>query len=426
MSSSFPVPSVLSSSEFGLAELLEVVWQKKKIITLAATSFGLVAACYAFLATPQYKISSVLRPAALNEFDALNRSEVYKLSPSDALIKVGAELESYEARLGFFRANQKLFEQFVRPGQTLEQSFEEFNRNSIDLIFPGPNKADSLGANVRIEMSYPKGVDGVRILNGFVDYAVDGERRRIAADMDVIVKNRLAELNGKLNSARSNYAIEKEARIESLHEADNLKRARLQDELKALRIELKAQRADRMAQLSEAISIAKSLGIKKPTTPSALGNVEKLSSATMMRTEINNQQIPLYFMGVDALESEHIALAKRKSDDFTETRIAEIAKELQLLQTNREIEVLNQRKKEDLFLVGVQALRSEMARLQALNIDMSRIRLVNVDKLALEPSAPIKPKKMLIVLFGIIFGGSLALLGIVCFQLISWKAAPSN
>ncbi|MCP5961751.1 hypothetical protein NL379_31505, partial [Klebsiella pneumoniae] len=66
-------------------------------------------------------MNSVLRPAALNELDALNRSEVYKLPPEAALIKVGASLESYEVRLNFFRENQKLFEAFVRPGRTLEQ-----------------------------------------------------------------------------------------------------------------------------------------------------------------------------------------------------------------------------------------------------------------------------------------------------------------
>ncbi|AUZ45519.1 Wzz/FepE/Etk N-terminal domain-containing protein [Pseudomonas orientalis] len=426
MSSSFRVPPVPSSGEIDLAALLSAVWQKKKIIMLAAIGFGLVAACYAFLATPQYQISSVLKPAALNELDALNRSEVYKLPPSEALIKVGASLESYDTRLGFFRANQKLFERFVRPGQTLEQSFEEFNRNSIELISPDPTKMDSLSANVRIEMTYPKGVDGVSILNGFVDYAIEEERHQIAADMDVIVKNRLGELNGKLAAARANYDIEKEARIESLREADNLKRAQLQDELKALRNQLKAQRADRMAQLGEAIGIAASLGIKKPTTPSAMGDVEKLASATTMRTEINNQQTPLYFMGVDALEAERAALVKRKSDDFTEGRIAQIAKELQLLQANREVEVLSQRKKEDLFLVGVQPLRSEMARLQALNIDMSRIKLVNVDKLALEPLAPIKPKRILIVLLGVLLGGLLALLVVVCRYLVSRNSASAT
>ena len=129
-----------------------------------------------------------------------------------------------------------------------------------------------------------------------------------------------------------------------------------------------------------------------------------------MHTEINNQQIPLYFMGVDALEAEKNALLQRKSDDFTEGRIAQIAKELQLLQSNRQIEVLNRRENEDLFLSNVEPLRAEEARLRSLNIDMSRLRLVTIDKQALEPLGPIKPKKALILAVGLILGGMLGIL----------------
>ena len=114
-----------------------------------------------------------------------------------------------------------------------------------------------------------------------------------------------------------------------------------------------------------------------------------------MRTEINNQQIPLYFMGVEALTAERTALLQRKSDDFTEGRIAQIARELQLLQSNREIEVLKLRQNEDLFLSGVEPLRSEVVRLKNLgNLDISNMKLVSIDRKALEPLHPIKPQKI--------------------------------
>ncbi|KAA6177401.1 chain-length determining protein [Pseudomonas marginalis] len=405
MSSSFRAPPVPPSDEIDLVALFQAVWKQKKLIMAATASAGLVAAIYAFLTTPQYEVSSVLRPAAINELDALNRSEIYTLPPGDALVRVGASLESYDTRLGFFRSHQKLFKAFEQPGRTLEQSFEEFNRNSIELSLPDPKKANSLSAYIKLEMSYPKGVDGVAILNGFIDYAIATEREQIAADLDVIVKNRLNELKGKIDAARSAYEIDKEARIAALRETDSLRRAQLQDELKALRAQLKTGRTDRMAQLNEAIGIARSLGIRKPSTPSALGESDRSGSSSVMRTEINNQQIPLYFMGVEALEAERTALMQRKSDDFTEGRIAQIAKELQLLQSNREIEVLNRRENEDLFLAGVQPVRAEVARLSNLSIDMSRLKLVTIDQQALEPLRPVKPQKALIILLGLVSGG---------------------
>ncbi|MEW5715664.1 Wzz/FepE/Etk N-terminal domain-containing protein [Pseudomonas sp. SB113] len=410
MSSSFRAPPIRTSSETDLLALLRVVWLQKAVIALVTLSIGVLAAVYAFAAVPVYAVSSVLRPTAINELDALNRSGVYALLPKDALTMVGASLEAYDTRLGFFRANQKLFETFVRPGRTLEQSFEEFNRNSFTLILPDPKKPDALNAFVKVEMSYLKGVDGVAILNGFVNYAITLERAQIASDLGVIVKNRLVELDGKLAAARSTYFTKKEAEIALLAEKDSLRKEQLQDELRALRSELKTRRNDRVEQLSEAIHIARSLGIIKPSTPSSLSELALNGRSNVMRTEINTQQIPLYFMGVDALEAERSALMRRKSDDFSEGRIAEIAKELQLLQSNRQIEMLNRRQDEDLFLEGVEHIRAEAARLRNINVDMGLLKLVVIDKEALEPLSPVFPKKGLIIALGLILGFALGVM----------------
>ncbi|AFJ55306.1 MULTISPECIES: Wzz/FepE/Etk N-terminal domain-containing protein [Pseudomonas] len=422
MSSSFRAPPV-PQFEISFMAVSEAVLRQKVFIVLVTAAVGLVALAYAFIATPVYQVSSVLRPAALNELDALNRSEIYSLPPGEALTRVGAALESYETRLGFFRENQKLFRAFERPGRTLEQSFEEFNRNSISLSLPDPKKTDILSSFIRIEMNYPKDVDGVSILNGFVNYAINTEREHIAADLNVIVKNRLNELNGKLDAARSNYNNDKEARVASLQESNNLRRAQLRDELKALRAQLKTERYDRVAYLNEAIGIAKSLGIRKPTTPTSLGEADRAGSSTTMRTEVNNQQIPLYFMGTEALEAERSVLQQRKSDDFTAKRVGEIAKELQLLENNREIEILNSRQNEDIFLAGVQSLRAEAVRLQGLAIDMSRLKLVTIDKQALEPINPIKPNRKLIIIFGLLLGGVLGIAIVAIRSILSQQRA---
>lgn len=364
---------------------------------------------YAFLAPKTYEVSSVLRPAAINELDALNRSEVYKLPPADALAKVGAQLDSYEARLGFFKSHEQLFLAFQKPGQSLEQSFEDFNRNSVNLILPDAKKADSLSNYIRLELQYPSDVDGVAILNGFVDYAIAAEREQVGADLKVIVNNRLNELKGKIDAARANYETDKESKIAKLLEADRLKRARLQDELSALRLQMKMERTNRLAELAEAISIAKSMGIKTPTTPSSMADTTRSGSSQVMRTEVNNQKIPLYFLGTEALEAERVALQQRTSDDFTNPRIAEIGKELQLLESNREVEILQKRGNEDIFLQDVEPLRAEVARLRSLNIDMSNLKLVTIDRRAQEPLAPVKPKKGLVIALSLVVGLMLGL-----------------
>ncbi|MDY0834821.1 MULTISPECIES: Wzz/FepE/Etk N-terminal domain-containing protein [unclassified Pseudomonas] len=399
-----------ASDEIDLFELFNGIWRQKKLVLGCTLLAGVLGVGYAFLAPREYQVSSVLRPAAINELDALNRSEVYKLPPADALNKVGAQLDSYEARLGFFKSHEDLFKAFQKSGQSLEQSFEEFNRNSINLILPDPKKADSLSSYIRLELQYPKDIDGVAILNGFVDYAIDMERAQVGADLKVIVNNRQNELKGKIDAARSNYETDKESKIAKLLEADRLKRAQLEDELGALRLQMKMERTDRLAELAEAISIAKSMGIKTPTTPSSMADASRSGSNQVMRTEVNNQKIPLYFLGTEALEAERTALQARTNDDFTNSRIAEIGKELQMLQVNREVEVLKKRGNEDIFLQDVEPLRAEVARLKSLNIDMSGLKLVTIDRRAQEPLSPIKPKKGLVIALSLVGGVVLGVL----------------
>ncbi|WP_249275350.1 Wzz/FepE/Etk N-terminal domain-containing protein [Pseudomonas lundensis] len=412
-----------STDEIDLFALIQSLWQQKKLILGTTCVVGALALGYAMLAPREYQASTVLRPAAINELDALNRSEVYKLPPTEALLKVGAALDSYETRFNFFESHLELFEPLQKKGVTLEQSFEIFNRDAINLIQPDPKKQDSLSPFLKLEMTYPESVDGVKILNGFVEYAINNQRAQIGADLKVIINNRLRELEEKIDAARSGYKSDKEGKIATLIETDTLERAKLKDELQALRLQLKTERESRIAQLSEAISIARSLGITRPTTPSAMSDAGK-GSTQVMRTEITSQSIPLYFMGTQALEAERAALLKRTSDDFTDKRISTIGKKLQMLEVNRQVEQLAKRSNEDLFLKNIEPLRAEVVRLGNLNTDMSKLGIVSIDRKAQTPASPSKPKKALIVGLGLILGCLLGLgIATVRFLVVSRRVA---
>ncbi len=397
------------NDEIDLLELVKNLWAQKLLIILVTLVVTAAAAAYAFLATPEYQVQSVLRPALIKDLDALNRTDVYDLTPEQALQRVGAALESYERRLEFFRANQGLFEALRQPNRSLEQTFESFSQDAFKILQPDQKKTDNLSGYVGIQLTYPAGVNGVALVNGLVGYALQTERERIAADLKAVIQNRLNQLDLKTAAARASYIAGKEAKIATLLEADKLKRAQLNDELKALRKQLKTHRENRIAQLKEAISIAKSLGIGKPTTPSSLGEGTHAGQGSVIRTEVNNQQIPLYFMGSEALEAERNALLQRRSDDFTAPRIAQIAKELQLLMQNRQVEVLGSRENEDLFLKDLAVWREQGARLRSINPDVADLELVTIDQRAIEPFKPIKPKKVLILMLGLVLGGMLGL-----------------
>ncbi|QGZ30549.1 Wzz/FepE/Etk N-terminal domain-containing protein [Stutzerimonas stutzeri] len=399
-----PQPS--SAEEIDLVELFRALWRQKLLIVGVTLIVTLIAAAYAFLATPYYETRTYLRPVPQSSLDQLNETGIYKLTPEEAVNRVAGALSSYDNRLEFFLNNQALFERIPKRGDSLEQTFAEFNERSFEMLHPDPKRTDNRSAFVGLELTYPEGMDGASVVNGFVAYVLDMERREIADDLESLINNRLASLDMNMQAQRANYNAAKEAKIAALLEEDALKRAQLQDELSALREELKTRRTNRIQELSEAISIAESLGIRTPTSPYAMTESAR-GGAQVIRTEVTNQETPLYFMGTEALTAERDALLNRKSDDFIEPRIAEIQSELALLENNREVEILQERESEDLYLTKLAELREEAARLKGIKLDTERLRLVRLDQPALQSVTPIKPKKAMILALGLVLGGML-------------------
>ncbi|SUD84909.1 Wzz/FepE/Etk N-terminal domain-containing protein [Stutzerimonas nitrititolerans] len=395
-----------TTDEIDLVELFRALWRQKLLIIGVTLIAAVIAAAYAFLATPYYETRTYLRPVPKSNLDQLNETGIYKLTPEEAINRVAGGLSSYDNRLDFFLNNQELFQNIPKRGDSLEQTFAAFNETAFEMLHPDPKKTDNRSAFVGLKLTYPKGMDGASVVNDFVSYVVELERQEIADDLESLINNRLSSLDMKMEAQRANYNASKEAKIAALLEESALNRARLQDELAALREELKTRRTHRIQKLNEAIAIAESLGIRTPTTPSAMTQSTR-SGTQVIRTEVTNQEIPLYFMGTEALAAERDALANRESDDFIEPRIAEIQSELAMLENNREVEILQERDQEDLYLTDLAELREEAARLKGIKLDTERLRLVRLDQLALQSLNPVKPKKAMIIALGLVLGGML-------------------
>lgn len=405
MNSVARVPSMAASGEIDIFRVFRTIWRRRFFIISVGGACAFLGAAIAYSITPVYEASTTLKPVALNQLDALNRSKIYSLPPREALKRVGATLDSYNARLDFFRSRPDLVDAFQVEGQSVEQAFEDFNSSALSVVQADPKRTDLLSDFIGLKMRYDKGIDGAGILNDFVDYAVERERAQLSRDMQIIVANRLNEVDAELSSAMMEYQAGNEGRIARLEEADAIKRAQLNDELKALRVQLKLRREARVAELDEAIGVARSLGLKKPSTPSLMAD-EAMAGGNVIRTEVNGRPVPLYFMGTEVLEAERLALRKRTSDDFVEPRIGQIRKELILLTTNRNVQAIRSRDNEQAFLEGIEALRVERARLQSVDTELKGLRLVSIDQRAVASGQPVKPRRSIIILLALI-GGTL-------------------
>ncbi|MBU8407474.1 LPS O-antigen chain length determinant protein WzzB [Pseudomonas aeruginosa] len=389
-----------SPSEIDLVQLFQQLWASKWLIALIAALATAAALAYALLAVPTYQVDVLLRPIQTKALEAVNVNGLYALTPREALDRVGNELAAYSGRLEYFEAHPELFQQLNAEGQSPEQAFWKFNQDAFSMQQADLKKDPQAAPFFRLSMQYPQGMDGAAILNGMLASTIENERQRILDDLQARIDGRLQFLEQDIEGKRASYQATKEGKIARLLEADSI----LEDELKALRGRLKMVRDSRIQQLNEAIQIATRLGIVKPTTPGALGEVGQDGSRSVFRTEVNNQQIPLYFMGVDALTAERDTLLKRKGDDFTEPRVAKIQQELKQLENNREVQYLQARKGEERFFENIDKLRGEQARLKTLKASELKIELVRIDQKASTPLKPIKPRKALVVALGLLGG----------------------
>ena len=393
-----------SPSEIDLVQLFQQLWASKWLIALIAALATAAALAYALLAVPTYQVDVLLRPIQTKALEAVNVNGLYALTPREALDRVGNELAAYSGRLEYFEAHPELFQQLNAEGLSPEQAFWKFNQDAFSMQQADLKKDPQAAPFFRLSMQYPQGMDGAAILNGMLASTIENERQRILDDLQARIDGRLQFLEQDIEGKRASYQATKEGKIARLLEADSIRRAGLEDELKALRGRLKMVRDSRIQQLNEAIQIATRLGIVKPTTPGALGEVGQDGSRSVFRTEVNNQQIPLYFMGVDALTAECDTLLKRKGDDFTEPRVAKIQQELKQLENNREVQYLQARKGEERFFENIDKLRGEQARLKTLKASELKIELVRIDQKASTPLKPIKPRKALVVALGLLGG----------------------
>ncbi|WP_459705479.1 hypothetical protein [Stutzerimonas marianensis] len=127
---------------------------------------GLLGLAYAILATPYYSVQSVRRPAAL------------------------------------FPRQSASVADLTQAGQTLEQTFEAFNKDAFELLQPDTKKPEATTPSVAIQLTYPQQLDGVQIVNGFVQYSLDEVRKEIAADLETLIGIRLSQLDKKMAAAR--------------------------------------------------------------------------------------------------------------------------------------------------------------------------------------------------------------------------------
>jgi len=313
-----------ADDEIDLFELWNNIWEQKwliAVVTFATTAVGL---SYALMSTPVYKSEIYFLPPLQQDVQALNMQnmqnmQVYTIDQvySDFL----RNLQSRSLQKQFYEA--KDLRSLYSNGEQVKSEHELFtNQFHKKMVLNKPNKkGDQTFVSLSFELKNNSEL-AASLLNEYVTFVFDQTRRQL--------------INDVMNNVKS--------------QAQNAK-----DQIKSKRALAKQRREDRIAELQEAIVIARAAGIERIAINEAANSL--------------NME---YMRGPKALKAE--------------------------------VEVLMNRKSDDPFIKGIRNLQEKIALLQNTSIDANDIKVARIDLSAETPLKPIKPKKTLIVAVAMVLG----------------------
>lgn len=317
--------------EVDIFELLKKLWGQRLVIILVTLVVTALAAAYAYFATPIYEARLYSDPPSRNDVSALNygRGGVSGLSlvePTDVYSVYLRHLHSESLRRDFFR---EYYLPMVTSGgapSSVDTLYRRFNQ----ILKVVPVSGSTNRFYVLSQLSDP--VQAVEWVTRYAGMAVD----------------------------RAKQEILKGAHGEAQAKADSLER-----EIAAQRETVQLQRKDRIAQLTEALRVARSVNLENP--PIISNNLSSEMEGSLM-----------YMRGAKALEAELSNLRERGSDDP--------------------------------FIAGLRSKQESLKFYRGLEVLPQAFDVFWQDGLAESPDTPLNPRKAMIIVFGILAGLALGVL----------------
>ena len=316
--------------EIELFDLMQGIWRQRLWVGLVATPIVAAGVAYALLATPVYEARLFVEPPSQNDIAQLNfgrggDSGLSYLTVKDVYDIHLQALQSEGVRYAFFR-------DVYLP--SLSEESRKGSRDSLygefaNLLTVAPaGKGSSTRYTVTASVADPQ-----------------------QAAKWVVAYNELAADNAKHEVLESN-------RSDMLVKADNL-----QMQIDAQKASARREREDSIAQLKEALLVAKSIGLEKPPVISQPLTDEVSAAMGGALT---------YMRGSKALESEIANLEARASDEP--------------------------------FIRGLRPMQEKVTFYRNLKIDPSSINVFEQDGAVELPDRPVKPKRALIVVLSAVLG----------------------
>lgn len=368
--------------EIDLGELVVRLMGQTKLMLSIVLAGTLLAVAVALLLPRIYQQEVILSVPVESDIAALNANGSKEYTPKDIFNRYYDSLRSPDQFERFVKDRDYLGRLYPDSDQTDSTLIWELKKNFvIDVLEPAPEKKGAI-------VTEPERV-GLKI---------DHQQESLIADL----------LNEYIDVVGSKLIIDiiSEQRVQIGHDL-----ATIESKIALLRSGARLGRENEIIRIQEALRMAKKLQIEKPTY---LGDFSNRNDSTSSKTEINlsdNQELPLYLMGVDYLEARLEELINRGSYESALDESRDLKEEMMSGNDTASASAsAREHNNDDPYIEKLPALLAEKEKLQRFSLNFDGVRVMKIEKTAEVIGVPVKPNKKLIVVLGFIVSGLLAVI----------------
>jgi LPS O-antigen subunit length determinant protein (WzzB/FepE family) len=370
--------SETNQDEIDLGALLEkLIGQSKLILTIVAVG-TLLSVAVALLLPRIYQQEVILSMPVESNIAVLNANGSTEYTPIDIFKRYYDSLRSPDQFESFVKDRDYLGRLYPDSDQTDSTLIWKLKKNFvIDVLEPAPEQKGlivTMPERIGLKIRHRRENVITDLLNEYVDVVGNSLILDIISEQKVQIGHDLATIDRSIALLRLGAAKERENEI---------------------------------IRIQEALRMAKKLQIEKPTY---LGDFSNRNNSTSSKTEINlsdNQELPLYLMGVDYLEVRLEELINRGSYESALDESRDLKEEII---SGKDTASVREHKNDDPYIEELPALLAEKEKLQRLSLNFDGAKMMKAEKSAVETGESVKPNRMLIVIIGAVLSGFLAVL----------------
>jgi len=367
------VPQLANENEINLVDIISLLIRRKNIILGVMVVTVFIGFFHAFSQNRIYQVEAeLLAPSfeQIQELNVFNSITEDNNNVNNSNIKISDVFETFHKNLNSRRMRYEFFDKHKILDIISGNPKVALSKRSVNDIFEGFSKSlivEGIKAG-KIKVSL-KGTNKELIGNWLDDFIVMADKettRQLVKNIQLRINSRIKSINIRIASKRSIY---------------------------------KQRNEDQLARLQEAHQIAKELNIIGHLfVPSVKGTSQKAVSAelnSISKGLSNEDNLSVYMKGTKVLQAE--------------------------------INVLKNRKSDDIHIVGLRDWQEQLSRLQSIEIDTKTIHSVIVDKNASIKVEVIGPKRKLIVILSLVLGGVFGIFGVFILEFLdNYKKQVNN